>query len=540
MKALIVDDESRVRKAIRLLVHWEEHGITDIQEASNGLEAMELIDSEHPSIVLMDMLMPLKSGIDLMEWIHTHAPETKFLVISGHDDFEFVRNTVWYNGVDYILKPIEEDIVNAAVAKAVTTWKSEEQERRIASQQKVQVNEYRPVYAEKLFTSLIEDSSSHQQVVRRLKEEHAIPDGLQTIRLAVLQIDTTDKDLYGRFGNHVDLLLFAMLNICNELLSRNRTGTAFRHLGYQNIIILLIWDTRELLVTLLSEINQGIYSIVERYMHFGISPTGQFPADLPELYSAGLHSIRNRDLLRLNHFIHESNQVNIEACQPVLFREVEDKWKLAILSAQPKLIEEAVAQWIALVRKQGIITPEQLERWNRDIERFQIRIIHEYAGPATNKLLSQLHEQQELIQQPNPDKYILSLSEWQQYWQEALNRLAQDLLSLKLSGQDLIHDITMYIEQNYKEDISLYDIADRFHVSREYVSRKFKQKHQINIPEYVNRLRISKAKPLLQNPNLKIAMIAEMVGFKNEKYFSLIFKKQEGLSPKEFRKLHEV
>ena len=297
---------------------------------------------------------------------------------------------------------------------------------------------------------------------------------------------------------------------------------------------------REPLQTLLSEINQGIYSIVERYMHFGISPSGSFPTDMPELYSAGLHSIRNRDLLRLNHFIHEAEQSTSTVLHPILFSEIEDKLKLAILSAKPKLIAEAVEQWVNNIRKHGRITPELLERWNRDIDRFQIRIIHEYAGPATTKLLTQFYDQQASIQQPNPDKYILSLSEWQLYWQNALERLAQSLLSLKLSGQDIIHDITQYIEQTYKEDISLYDIANRFHVSREYISRKFKQKHQINIPEYVNRLRISKAKLLLQNPSLKIAVIADMVGFKNEKYFSLIFKKQEGLSPKEFRKLHEI
>ena len=62
MKALIVDDESRVRKAIRLLVQWETHGITDIEEAANGLEAMELIPAFRPSLVLMDMLMPLKTA----------------------------------------------------------------------------------------------------------------------------------------------------------------------------------------------------------------------------------------------------------------------------------------------------------------------------------------------------------------------------------------------------------------------------------------------------------------------------------------------
>lgn len=117
MKALIVDDESRVRKAIRLLVHWEEHGITDIQEADNGLKAIELIQQHRPNLVLLDMLMPLTNGLELMEWIHNHYPDTKFIVISGHDDFEFVRNTILYSGTDYILKPVDETAINAAVGK---------------------------------------------------------------------------------------------------------------------------------------------------------------------------------------------------------------------------------------------------------------------------------------------------------------------------------------------------------------------------------------------------------------------------------------
>ena len=83
MKALIVDDESRVRKAIRLLVQWETHGITDIEEAANGLEAMELIPAFRPSLVLMDMLMPLKNGVDLMEWIHKITRISNSLLSAG-------------------------------------------------------------------------------------------------------------------------------------------------------------------------------------------------------------------------------------------------------------------------------------------------------------------------------------------------------------------------------------------------------------------------------------------------------------------------
>ncbi|MEJ9219687.1 response regulator [Paenibacillus glucanolyticus] len=540
MKALIVDDESRVRRAIRLLVQWEEHGITDIEEAANGLEAMELIPKFRPNLVLMDMLMPLKNGVDLMEWIHKNYPDIKFIVISGHDDFEFVRNTIWYSGTDYILKPIEETVINQAVRKATTAWRAEEQERLAARQQHVQVNEYRPVYSEKLLSSLIDDRSAHCQVVNRLRDEGIVPEDTKTIRLAVMQMDKTDHALFNRFGRHLDLLMFALLNICNEFLQKDRTGIAFRHFGSPHQLVILLWDQLATLPTRLQEINQGMHRTLSRHMHFGISSDGRYPQDIPELYARSSAALHSRDLTVLNHFIHDGEKQHLAAADHhngVQFSGFEDSWRLAILSGQPGPIAEAVETWIAAIRKSGILTPELLERWDREIERFANHVIHEAANPSFETLLKLYKEESANMERPSPDKYICSLAEWQQHWGALMSLLASLVQSQKQTGQDLIHDITAFIEQNYQNDVSLYDIANRFHVSREYISRKFKQKHGINIPEHLNRIRISKAKVLLQNPALKMAAISEMVGFKNEKYFSLVFKKQEGISPKEFRKL---
>ncbi|MGG1876165.1 response regulator [Paenibacillus cisolokensis] len=539
MKALIVDDESRVRKAIRLLVHWEEHGITDIQEADNGLKAIELIQQHRPNLVLLDMLMPLTNGLELMEWIHNHYPDTKFIVISGHDDFEFVRNTILYSGTDYILKPVDETAINAAVGKAISAWKAEDEERRAMHQQHVQVNEYRPVYSEKLLTSLIDEPFSQTQAARRLQDERIIPDTVSDIRLAVLQVDPSDEALYNRFGNHQDLLMFALLNICNEFMQKDRIGVAFRHFSSQRNIVIMVWDQLATFPTRLKEINSGIHRTLSRYMHFGISPTGLYPEDMPKLFNHGLSCLRSRDLTVLNQFLHEEVSGVRGGDHGLQFSAYEDRWKLAIMSGQPNLIAEAVEEWLAAMRKNGAITPELLERYDRDIERFLLRIIHEAASPLAETLLQEYKEESAASAKPSPDKHLFSYAEWQQYWETTIGWLAAALQSRKHEGQDLIHDITQFIEQNYQNEVSLYDIANRFHVSREYISRKFKQRHQINIPECINRIRISKAKILLQNPGLKMAAISEMVGFKNEKYFSLVFKKQEGISPTEFRKLHE-
>jgi two-component system response regulator YesN len=539
VKALIVDDENRVRKAIRLLVHWDEHGIEQIDEASNGLEAMDIIRREQPQLVLLDILMPLSNGVDLMEWLYEFNPNIKFIVISGHDDFEYVRNTVLHRGSDYILKPVDETLINTAIAKAVASWREEEQKQRAQLQRNVQVNEYRPFYTDKLLTSLIEDAGAHNHTVRRLQSEGALPADIDSVRIALLQIDRTDKVLHDRFGNDPDLIFFALLNICNEYLHEAGIGVAFQHWGTQSDIVLLIWHSLSTLPSLLARINEGMYRTLKCNMHFGLSPIGRFPAEMPQLYANGLTAVRSRNLLVLNSFIHQREETATahEGSSSALhFADYESHWKVTALSGQQHLIAEAVEDWTLSMVKRGSITPSELELWNRDIERFQSRLVQETVGSAAGDALSELRQLNAAKEMPNPDKSILSLKEWQEYWQHGMFNLAHILLSVKMNGQNLMAEIAGYLENNYQNDLSLYDIASRFHVSREYVSRKFKLTFGMNLSEYVSRIRINNAKLLLLNLQLKIARIAEMVGFNNEKYFSLVFKKQEGISPNEYRK----
>lgn len=84
--------------------------------------------------------------------------------------------------------------------------------------------------------------------------------------------------------------------------------------------------------------------------------------------------------------------------------------------------------------------------------------------------------------------------------------------------------------------MTLQHIAERFFISRENVSRKFKQISGENLSDYLTSLRIGKAKTLLHNTGLRLSQIAGLVGYEDEKYFSRVFKKATGLTPREYRK----
>lgn len=543
MKALIVDDESNVRKAVRLLVDWEEHGFRQIDEAANGREAIELIQRERPDLVLMDMFMPVLDGLKLMEWLHSHHPDIRFIVISGHNDFELMRNTVWYNGIDYILKPVDEGLVNAAVRKAVASKQSVRQEQLARVDREVQLNEYLPVYAEKLLTSLIEDERAQAMAVRRLSSIGMLPEGLSELRLALLYIDLADNALTNRFDKDVDLLVYALLNICNEFLENDKKGVAFRHWGTKHVIVLLLWGGLDTSSLLLSRIHEGIRATLRCGMHFGLSAAPTDIAGLPRQYDEALTACRSRNLLQFNAYIHVHGALMEHPAEdaarqapPLRFDEFENRWKVAILSGQESAIAEVAEEWMAGIRQNACITPLSLEQWNRDIERFHTRLAYDTIGSAAGELLASLKERRADAEMPSPDRYILSLSHWQQWWLDASLALAGELNTVRRSSHNLMADIAAYLDTHYQEEVSLFDIANRFYVSREYVSRKFKQTYGINMTDYVNQARVKNARVLLANPQLKMAAIAEMIGFANEKYFSTVFKKHEGISPNEYRK----
>jgi len=94
MKALIVDDEEHVREGIELTIEWEQFGITELLQAEDGHEALEIIRYHKPVVVFCDMKMPGMNGIELLGHIREWNKETQIIVISGHDDFQYTHAAI--------------------------------------------------------------------------------------------------------------------------------------------------------------------------------------------------------------------------------------------------------------------------------------------------------------------------------------------------------------------------------------------------------------------------------------------------------------
>ncbi|WP_223701243.1 response regulator transcription factor [Sutcliffiella deserti] len=134
MKAIIIDDEKHVREGLLLLANWKQNGIHTILEAEDGEQAMELITAHRPEIIFTDMRMPKKDGISLLKWLASTEMNSITIVVSGYDDFTFMRNAIYYKSFDYILKPIDPEILNETLERAVSKWKEQALARRSAEE----------------------------------------------------------------------------------------------------------------------------------------------------------------------------------------------------------------------------------------------------------------------------------------------------------------------------------------------------------------------------------------------------------------------
>jgi two-component system response regulator YesN len=105
IKLLIADDERTIREGIAHSIDWESLGISRVFLAADGREAWELIEREQPDIVIIDIVMPEMTGIEVIAKFDGLANRPEFVIISGHDEFQFAQEAIRYHVNNYILKP---------------------------------------------------------------------------------------------------------------------------------------------------------------------------------------------------------------------------------------------------------------------------------------------------------------------------------------------------------------------------------------------------------------------------------------------------
>ena len=217
MRLLIVDDEYFAIRGIMDGVNWEVLQFDEILQAGSYGQAVELLERQPVEILLCDIEMPDESGLELIEWVNGHYPDTECIILSCHDEFDFARQAVRLKCLDYILKPVRYEFLTEVLGKAMETV--EKKHRQSA------LEDYGKLYVESIAQSRKKDSIDVVDTVvdyinQHLSEELSVR---SLANMAYVSPDHLTRSFKKRSSMTVsDYILQRRMTLAGELLRDNK------------------------------------------------------------------------------------------------------------------------------------------------------------------------------------------------------------------------------------------------------------------------------------------------------------------------------
>lgn len=509
-KILIVDDEILVRQGIKHLLNWGNEGFHICGEASNGREALDMIEKMSPHIVITDIVMPLMDGMELTSILKSSYPEIEIIVLSSFGEFQYVRSTFQSGVADYILKPkLDADqlltILKRSIKKIPSlklTYSNKEENMSIQSTLDKLLSGYEidesmqyimeafpyPIFL--LFGVDLKASGLQNKASWQQKMKDAFAGNEQSIHTTPLPTD-------GQYAVH-------LINV--QECDRESIMPILRK---------IVRDSSQIYPEICWTLSDPFYDIAKLYVEYqnNFLKMTQYRYFLAE----DMHLIARAELPRLqqeslsfdmNHFTGLLQKRKFEAANDYLFQ----------------YVEQATLQY-----NQDVFV---FKTWLGNII-FNITII---VGKLEIDTKALEHKKYEYLKAINESRHInVALKQLYQFIND-LNTTLQ--LNKQRNSNPNMSLIISYIHEHYMEPLSLSEIANQFHFNPSYLSSYFSAHNNEGFSEYLNRVRVERAAELLAKEIVSIAEISEQVGYSDHSYFTKVFKKIMGISPSQYRKLN--
>ncbi|AIQ51281.1 response regulator transcription factor [Paenibacillus sp. FSL R7-0331] len=511
---IIVDDEPLIRQGLLKKITAVDERLDFLGEADNGEDALEMIDAVDPQIIFTDMRMPVMDGKSLLRRLQSDFPDKKIIVISGHSDFEYMQEAISARAVHYLLKPFNRDEIRTAISKAVAALESE-QSAKAAAQNITREAEQLSVLGDlqALLHYIIGNYPTDKPPVFRSAPVREITANCRMVLLALYNPDGFKDQEPIIAKSH---LLFLPHPQNRKLAFTLRLCDAGLNLA--DTIELAAQDAR----SYIAEAGPQIC--------IGISSVKSVLTELPEAREEATAALNRRavaDQGQLYEYRQDSRPPMGEMWggqRNLLF---------FIESGNSYKVSEMVHNYFEFYRGQPAASIQQLKENCR-------LIIAEVRALLSAYFLVE-NSQQSSSSLEAVLKVSFDAEEIRTYFVTVLTSSAELLKEQSVyASPSIIDNIKLYIDKNIDFSISLEHLSNLFFISPSYLSHLFKEKTGDNLIDYVNRLRMERAKRLLREGDEKVYKIAKTLGYDNAKYFFRLFKKMTGYTPEEYRKLDKV
>lgn len=527
-RILIADDEYWTREKIRNMIEWEQYGLEFLEPAEDGEDALQRMEDGHPDIVITDINMPFVNGIELVKAIREKYPQVIVIVLSGYDDFDYVRSTLVAGAVDYLLKPATEaDLVNV-LSRALETLAKRKAETEQESKKRDQLLRASSLLQDREFSAMIEAEEPIQtpDISINLNMDSA------GYRLVLIKIHNL-APASSQFGHDMSLLSY---NLKKEIrvMVECKNFIVFNYIYKANEFIFLseleYTKLRELLKNLLVKFE----SITHSPITIAVSQMAYSLSSIRDSYLQTMSLLMQRPFCRNSVIVTEKKKEENSAKETAQGRiggAEEKSLKILIEAGNKSKIRSVILDEIGL-KNAGT------EGWSylkvRKVLKRIVAILTTDCTTTENAL--QLAELDSLSDLMNKTLELLDLDAVFQILEQMID-LCIDAHRVEISEtiSGTVVQVAQYIQENYHETFSLSQLAKRFLVESSYLSKAFRQQMGENLMVYIARQKIEKAKEYIQQGNITLTEISFLVGYDDYNYFSRVFKKMTGISPREYK-----
>lgn len=526
-KIMLADDEGIVIDSLKFIIEKEFGSECSVEYAKTGRSVIELAETFRPDIAVMDIQMPGINGIEAMKEIRENNSSVIFIVMSAYDKFDYAKEAIKLGVLEYITKPMEKNRIVAALRSAMGLIDKERRKRsndlmiREKLETVVPILESGLIYNVLLQEHFTEDVDNYKTLLE-ISQDHAY------MLAVVCGDDQVGNHMTNAVGSSVRVQQYAgeLREALKEVFPGCIVGSAMSNkmavlvpcegaeIGY-NERIALIEKSRELV--------RNLRRKTDITFRIGIGSLKEL-RDVRESYQEGLDalvkstgSVAHADDLPIGCEYEDDYPIHLEKR---LFAEVENGEVSQAMATAGEFF-----QWMEKSDADGLMDIRlkilEFVMWSE-------HLAYE-AGGMTYRFTARRDYLPAVMNTENME----ALKDWfVEKIGEASGNVLRKSAERSVSQVDAARE---YIKNNYSKDISLDDVSRIVNISPYYFSKIFKDETGEGFVEYLTKIRMDKARELLETTEYSMKEICSMVGYADPNYFSRSFKKNVGVTPTEYK-----
>ena len=518
-RVLLVDDEEDIREGISRKMDWLGLGFSLVGEAANGQDALELAESLRPDVILTDIKMPFMDGLELCRILTDRLPAARFVVFSGFDAFEYAKQAIQMNVVEYILKPINADELSAVLRRLKDQLDRERAERRNVELLRSRYTENLPVLRELFYANLLDG--------------HIEP-GTERERAAHLDIDLQGEEwavgLAYIGSDRRDAL--STLSV-QKLLEESLTADRCRLTLYNDWVAVIVSLTESFTIYDLIRVLDRVCTLAASYL--GLTLTVGVGAPCKELSGMARSAAEARTALEYRSMVGRGQVIYIGDLEPdggqvLTFEEADERTlTAAVRLGSEQEVRDAAAALAGKIREANP-SAGQYNLFLMELVTHLMKMTRR-SGVGVEEVFGTG------FSLPIQDSALPSLEELEGWCAERYLRLWTLIRRRQTdSAGQMVETAKEYIRQHYAEsDLSVEKLCAYLHLSSTYFSTLFKRETGTSFTAYVTTVRMEAAAEAIRGTEEKTYLIAQRCGYEDPNYFSYVFKRHFGVTPTKYR-----